>query len=229
MIVLAPVNPGAQLMADGHIHVYAPLRGRAVAGVRGCSGAQIFCQRLEAELVGIDAAYIPADELPVELLGKPARSAATRASAADRPVRSASRPRASGAYARVWHLISVTAWNSEAAARRHGLERLAGRVSDAFVEQTRQGGDTRCMDRVGASSLSRAANATPGGETSPVVASLRPGPSRPHRVVERHAPLRRSGSGAGRRKQRTGSLQESYPGWERRIDQLVDPRALRPG
>ncbi|HET6150253.1 MAG TPA: septum site-determining protein MinC [Polyangia bacterium] len=73
LIVLAPVNPGAQLMADGHIHVYAALRGRAVAGVRGCAGAQIFCQRLEAELVGIDAAYVPADELPVEFLGRPAR------------------------------------------------------------------------------------------------------------------------------------------------------------
>jgi septum site-determining protein MinC len=73
LIVLASVNPGAQLMADGHIHVYAALRGRAVAGVRGCVGAQIFCQRLEAELVGIDAAYIPAEEIPMELLGKPIR------------------------------------------------------------------------------------------------------------------------------------------------------------
>jgi septum site-determining protein MinC len=73
LIVLAPVNPGAQLLADGHIHVYAPLRGRAVAGVRGCAGAQIFCQRLDAELVGIDAAYIAAEELPISLLGKPAR------------------------------------------------------------------------------------------------------------------------------------------------------------
>lgn len=73
LIVLAPVNPGAQLMADGHIHVYAPLRGRAVAGMRGCVGAQIFCQRLEAELVGIDAAYIPAEDLPADFLGKPVR------------------------------------------------------------------------------------------------------------------------------------------------------------
>jgi septum site-determining protein MinC len=73
LIVLAPVNPGGQLMADGHIHVYAPLRGRAVAGVRGCVGAQIFCQRLEAELVGIDAAYIPAEEIPAEFFSKPTR------------------------------------------------------------------------------------------------------------------------------------------------------------
>lgn len=73
LLVLAPVNPGSQLMADGHIHVYGPLRGRAVAGVRGWAQAQVFCQRLEAELVGVDAAYLAADDLPVELLGKPAR------------------------------------------------------------------------------------------------------------------------------------------------------------
>jgi len=73
LLVLAPVNPGAQLMADGHIHVYGPLRGRAVAGVRGWLRAQVFCQRLEAELVGVDAAYLAADDLPVDLLGKPAR------------------------------------------------------------------------------------------------------------------------------------------------------------
>ena len=73
LLVLAPVNPGAQLMADGHIHVYGPLRGRAVAGVRGWPRAQVFCQRLEAELVGVDAAYLAADDLPVDLLGKPAR------------------------------------------------------------------------------------------------------------------------------------------------------------
>jgi septum site-determining protein MinC len=73
LIVLAPVNPGAQLLADGNIHVYGPLRGRAVAGVRGCLEAQIFCRRLEAELCGIDTAYVPAAELPAELQGQGAR------------------------------------------------------------------------------------------------------------------------------------------------------------
>jgi septum site-determining protein MinC len=75
LIVLAPVNPGAQLLADGNIHVYAPLRGRAVAGVRGARQARIFCQRLEAELVGIDAAYLTADDLAPERVGKPAQIA----------------------------------------------------------------------------------------------------------------------------------------------------------
>jgi septum site-determining protein MinC len=75
LIVLAPVNPGAQLMADGNIHVYGTLRGRAVAGVRGARDARIFCQRLEAELVGIDAAYLTADDIACERRGKPAQVA----------------------------------------------------------------------------------------------------------------------------------------------------------
>ena len=73
LVVLAPVNPGAQLIADGHIHVYAPLRGRAVAGAHGCLEARIFCQRLEAELVGIDAAYVTYDDVPADRFGKPAQ------------------------------------------------------------------------------------------------------------------------------------------------------------
>ena len=73
LIALAPVNPGAQLLADGNIHVYAPLRGRAVAGVRGAAGAQIFCLRLEAELVGVDAADLISEDLPAELRGRGAR------------------------------------------------------------------------------------------------------------------------------------------------------------
>lgn len=73
LIVLAPVNPGAQLMADGNIHVYAPLRGRAIAGARGCLDARIFCQRLQAELVGIDAAYLACDDIPAEHVGRPAQ------------------------------------------------------------------------------------------------------------------------------------------------------------
>jgi septum site-determining protein MinC len=73
LIVLASVNPGAQLMADDNIHVYAALRGRAVAGARGEKAARIYCQRLEAELVGIDAAYLTAEDLPRAYLGKSAQ------------------------------------------------------------------------------------------------------------------------------------------------------------
>jgi septum site-determining protein MinC len=71
LIVLAPVNPGAELLADGNIHVYSTLRGRAVAGAHGCLEARIFCQRLHAELVGIDAAYVAFDDIPSDRVGKP--------------------------------------------------------------------------------------------------------------------------------------------------------------
>lgn len=53
LIVLSSVSEGAEVLADGNIHVYGPLRGRALAGVRGDAEARIFCQSLEAELVSI--------------------------------------------------------------------------------------------------------------------------------------------------------------------------------
>lgn len=63
LIVLAPVSAGSELLADGHIHVYGPLRGRALAGVRGDTGARIFCQSLEAELVSVAGQYKVAEDL----------------------------------------------------------------------------------------------------------------------------------------------------------------------
>jgi len=57
LIVLAAVSHGSELLADGHIHVYGPLRGRALAGVTGDNTAHIFCQSLEAELVSIAGQY----------------------------------------------------------------------------------------------------------------------------------------------------------------------------
>ncbi|HVX96031.1 MAG TPA: septum site-determining protein MinC [Polyangia bacterium] len=73
LVVLAPVNPGAQVIADGHVHIYAPLRGRAGAGAQGLLGARIFCQKLEAELVAISGAYVMPDEIPADRRGKPAQ------------------------------------------------------------------------------------------------------------------------------------------------------------
>lgn len=63
LIVLAPVSAGSELLADGHIHVYGPLRGRALAGVRGDTRARIFCQSLEAELVSVAGQYKVAEDL----------------------------------------------------------------------------------------------------------------------------------------------------------------------
>jgi len=73
LIVLAPVHAGAQLLADGHIHVYGPLKGRAVAGAHGLREAQLFCLALEAELVGVDTGYLLSEDLPAALSGGPAR------------------------------------------------------------------------------------------------------------------------------------------------------------
>lgn len=57
LLVLAPVSPGAELLADGHIHIMGPLRGRALAGMNGDQNAMIFCKSLEAELVSIAGQY----------------------------------------------------------------------------------------------------------------------------------------------------------------------------
>lgn len=68
LILLAPVSAGAEVMADGHIHVYAPLRGRALAGVQGDTSARIFCRELHAELVAIAGHYRVADDLKADAL-----------------------------------------------------------------------------------------------------------------------------------------------------------------
>jgi septum site-determining protein MinC len=73
LIVLAQVSEGAEVLADGHIHIYGTLRGRALAGVKGDESARIFCQQLEAELVSIAGNFVLQDTLPKELLKKPAQ------------------------------------------------------------------------------------------------------------------------------------------------------------
>lgn len=73
LVLLAPVNSGAEVIADGHVHVYSALRGRAVAGAQGMTDARIFCQKLDAELVGISGAYLLSDDLPAERMGKSAQ------------------------------------------------------------------------------------------------------------------------------------------------------------
>lgn len=63
LIVLAPVSAGAELLADGNIHVYAPMRGRALAGIKGNVSARIFCQQMGAELLSIAGHYKTAEDL----------------------------------------------------------------------------------------------------------------------------------------------------------------------
>lgn len=72
LIVTAAVNNGAELIADGSIHVYAPLRGRALAGASGDSDARIFAMSMEPELVSIAGYYRTfEDGLPKELAQAP--------------------------------------------------------------------------------------------------------------------------------------------------------------
>lgn len=70
LIVLSMVNPGAEVIADGHIHIYAPLRGKAIAGARGFTGARIFAQGMDPELISIAGVYRTSEHpLPVEVRG----------------------------------------------------------------------------------------------------------------------------------------------------------------
>lgn len=57
LVVLATVSPGAEILADGNIHIYGALRGRALAGVKGNAEARIFCRSLDAELISIAGHY----------------------------------------------------------------------------------------------------------------------------------------------------------------------------
>jgi len=73
LIVLSVVSFGAEVIADGHVHVYAPLRGRAIAGARGNTEARIFSTCLEPQLVSIAGIYRTTETaLPADVLAKPA-------------------------------------------------------------------------------------------------------------------------------------------------------------
>lgn len=63
LVVVSSVSPGAELLADGNIHVYGPMRGRALAGVKGDTKARIFCQQLSAELISIAGHYKVSEDL----------------------------------------------------------------------------------------------------------------------------------------------------------------------
>jgi len=71
LTVLAAVGAGAEVIADGSIHIYGALRGRALAGAQGFEQARIFCREFRAELVAIAGHYKVLDDIPRELHGKP--------------------------------------------------------------------------------------------------------------------------------------------------------------
>ncbi len=63
LVILNSVSAGAEIIADGHIHVYGMLRGRAIAGAHGDESARIFCRNLEAELISIAGYYRVIEEI----------------------------------------------------------------------------------------------------------------------------------------------------------------------
>jgi septum site-determining protein MinC len=72
LVVLGMVSNGAEVIAEGNIHIYAPLRGRALAGVHGNHDARIFCTCLEPELISIAGIYRTTENpLPADVHGKP--------------------------------------------------------------------------------------------------------------------------------------------------------------
>jgi septum site-determining protein MinC len=70
LIVLGPVSAGAELIADGCIHIYGTLRGRAIAGAKGNPNVRIFCRRFEGDLIAIAGVYMVADQIPSQYQGK---------------------------------------------------------------------------------------------------------------------------------------------------------------
>lgn len=70
LTVLSTVGAGAEVIADGSIHIYGTLRGRALAGAQGNTGARIFCRDFHAELVAIAGHYKVLDDVPANLRGK---------------------------------------------------------------------------------------------------------------------------------------------------------------
>ncbi len=70
LTVLTSVGAGAEVLADGSVHIYGALRGRALAGAQGNEKARIFCREFHAELVAVAGHYKVLEEIPKELRGK---------------------------------------------------------------------------------------------------------------------------------------------------------------
>jgi len=74
LVLTALVGNGAEVIADGSIHVYGALRGRALAGAQGDESARIFCQEFHAELVSIAGQYRVFEDIPADLRGQPVQA-----------------------------------------------------------------------------------------------------------------------------------------------------------
>jgi septum site-determining protein MinC len=74
LIVTTMVAAGAEVMADGCVHIYGPLRGRVMAGAHGDTDARVFCQQFNAELVSIAGVFRVFETIPPELAGMPVQA-----------------------------------------------------------------------------------------------------------------------------------------------------------
>jgi septum site-determining protein MinC len=70
LIIIGSVSAGAEILADGHIHVYGALRGRALAGIKGDQSASIFCQAMQAELYSIAGIYLLSEDIPQDKINQ---------------------------------------------------------------------------------------------------------------------------------------------------------------
>ena len=74
LVLTTLVGNGAEVIADGSIHIYGALRGRALAGAQGDESARIYCQEFHAELVSIAGQYRVFEDIPAELRGQPVQA-----------------------------------------------------------------------------------------------------------------------------------------------------------
>ena len=74
LILTNLVGNGAEVIADGSIHIYGALRGRALAGAQGDASARIYCQEFHAELVSIAGQYRVFEDMPQDLKGQPVQA-----------------------------------------------------------------------------------------------------------------------------------------------------------
>lgn len=74
LILLNAVSTGAEVIADGCVHVYGVLRGRAIAGARGDQTARVLMRKLEADLIAVAGVYAVAEQIPAALRGAPAQA-----------------------------------------------------------------------------------------------------------------------------------------------------------
>jgi septum site-determining protein MinC len=74
LIVTSTVAASAEVMADGCVHIYGCMRGRAMAGAHGDAAARVFCQEFNAELVSIAGVFRVFETIPPELAGKPVQA-----------------------------------------------------------------------------------------------------------------------------------------------------------